>query len=815
MFNFNAKQVLYLLPVALSWALALYFFLLSGHDPERRQIFGERIASIGYADTVLNQQLLESAYGEFHNYDILADYTDQMQRDIHFLKQQALPKQGLYQQLSSIVDNLSVTIEKKQLMIERFKSTNARYKNSLVYFLKIIRDIQQQVRSNPAVSPAARQSMEVMLADLMSETLAYLVENSTNNQGVNEQLMHFNRIEGFPDTLTPYVARLKSHAGRFLEDRKRAMYLLKSLLDIDMAQQLERLDASSFVVYRYETRNFYYSQICLAVGSLFLALWFVYWVWQLYVNARSEGLRADQASIDVQNYQFAIDHHAIVNFVNDKNEVLYANHRFCDLMGVSEDNVVGKQFFDFVIPGLSRNQSHQKILEILSKEGFWQGELILVREGNERRWLQATCVRCKTTDDNEPPIATILTDITDRKAIEEDLFQEKELGSFTLKSIADAVITTDAQGRVAFMNPVAERLSGWTFDEAEGMAVNAVCPINDSEEEIEEEGTSNITYIGDYQTLKHRSGEAITVRSVHSSIHNREGDDVGAVIIFHDAREESELKAELSYQATHDSLTDTINRKEFERRLDELVLQAKHSDEIHTLLYLDLDQFKIVNDTCGHLAGDHLLKQVIELIKKQIRNNDILARLGGDEFAIALFSCSQANAVKVAEKILEALNKYRFHWHSNTFRVGVSIGLTIVDRYSDSATHCLRDADVACYQAKERGRHRLCVYNNDHSTGNQRAEIDWVLRLNDALDKNRFVLFRQPIVDLQGSAEQHYELLLRMRLEDGEIISPGAFIPAAERYKLMSAIDRWVITEAFRLQPLMMDTKTGMWTINL
>ena len=259
-----------------------------------------------------------------------------------------------------------------------------------------------------------------------------------------------------------------------------------------------------------------------------------------------------------------------------------------------------------------------------------------------------------------------------------------------------------------------------------------------------------------------------------------------------------DAQEKIQYLAFHDVLTGLCNRAEFERRLIN-ALKSARADNQHALFYLDLDQFKIVNDTCGHVAGDELLKQTALLLKGPVRGRDTLARLGGDEFGVLLEHCSLAHALEVAERMLHLIKEFRFSWTDKTFTIGVSIGLVMLDSPSQTHTELLRAADMACYAAKDKGRGRVQVYQADDVELVQRhGEMEWVSQLNHALQDDQFVLYTQSIIPLGGNvAGPACEFLLRLKGRDGNLILPGAFIPAAERYNLMPKLDRWVLTHVF------------------
>jgi diguanylate cyclase (GGDEF)-like protein len=254
-------------------------------------------------------------------------------------------------------------------------------------------------------------------------------------------------------------------------------------------------------------------------------------------------------------------------------------------------------------------------------------------------------------------------------------------------------------------------------------------------------------------------------------------------------------QATIRHMAFHDSLTELHNRAEFERRLNLAVQVAQQTGETHALLYLDLDQFKLVNDSCGHLAGDELLRRLARRMQQSIRESDSLARLGGDEFGVLLKNCPLERAEQLALGLLESIREYRFNWNARIFSVGASIGVVRVNGEEDAAI-LLSQADMACYAAKDRGRNRVYIYTEgDTEMSQRRGEMQWIHRLQDAMNNDRLLLYQQRIQSLQGRAS-HHELLLRMQGESGELITPNRFIPAAERYNLMPAIDRWVIRNA-------------------
>ncbi len=402
-------------------------------------------------------------------------------------------------------------------------------------------------------------------------------------------------------------------------------------------------------------------------------------------------------------------------------------------------------------------------------------------------------------------------DITHRKRAELALFREKEHAQVTLKSIADGVITTDSAGNVRYLNPSAEGLLGCSNKEAAGQSIAKVFPIlNESTQEPERNLLPNRGW--DITKGEHHKpsllivgeGTKIFVERSAAPIRDRDGSVIGYIIVFRDVSESRRMARQLAYQATHDALTKTINRREFERRVERVLKDRRTANRECVVCYLDLDQFKVVNDTCGHGAGDELLRQLSQMLRTHVRRRDTLARLGGDEFGILFEQCSLADAYRLANTIREAIHEFRFGWDDKTFSVGVSIGLVEINKDTGtSLAEVLSAADNACYIAKEKGRNRVQIHRpDDNEVKQMQGEVRWVTRIHEALENNRFRLYYQDIVETQADTSrqlgQHVEILMRMVDRDGKIAVPGAFLPAAERYNVIQATDRWVVREVFR-----------------
>jgi len=410
---------------------------------------------------------------------------------------------------------------------------------------------------------------------------------------------------------------------------------------------------------------------------------------------------------------------------------------------------------------------------------------------------------------------------------EATLYRQKERVEVTLNSIGDGVITTDANGKVEYVNQVASRLTGVSNEKAQGAELFEVLTlINDdgyppSDNPVLKAIEEN-RIIDNYEpmTLVRGEGENYAVELTAAPINDYDGSTIGAVLVFRNMTAIRDMANQMAYQATHDSLTRLINRDEFERRLVEAINNARANNSQHVLCYLDLDQFKVVNDTCGHIAGDEMLKQLTVLLHRKVRKSDTLARLGGDEFGILFIECKLDKAKQIIEVLRNAINEFRFVWGDKSFEVGASFGVVPITRESGGLTEIMSAADSACFVAKDLGRNRVHVYEPDDELLTQRrGEMQWLSKIRSALENNSFQLFYQKIIPLQEeTGEYNLELLIRMIDETGNIIPPMAFIPAAERYDLMPSIDRWVVKSAFyQLQQYQAYNPHGnyFWTINI
>ena len=360
------------------------------------------------------------------------------------------------------------------------------------------------------------------------------------------------------------------------------------------------------------------------------------------------------------------------------------------------------------------------------------------------------------------------------------------------------IIFADASGRIGHLNATAESLTGWRREESCGALMSDVFRIPDSRSDtaldhaISQLGEGEELALDDALLIT-RDKEILRIEAVYIGLRG------GYLLAFRDLGHAQRLARQLNYEANHDPLTGLVNRAEFLRRVEALVADSAADRTSHAMVYLDVDQFKIVNDTCGHHAGDELLRQLAILLLPQLRDTDLLGRLGGDEFGLLLPDCTLHDAERLAGSLIASIRQHRFRWQEAVHAVSASAGVVVFECDTTNAQRALACADSACFLAKERGRGRVQAYQpEDRDVARYRFEMGWVSRIAAAVADDRFRLQFQPILPVHAAEdEQHVEALLYLLDESGERISPADFIPAAERYNLMPAVDRWVISHIF------------------
>jgi diguanylate cyclase (GGDEF)-like protein/PAS domain S-box-containing protein len=485
-----------------------------------------------------------------------------------------------------------------------------------------------------------------------------------------------------------------------------------------------------------------------------------------------------------------------------RDHIVFANKAAGALLGLEPDRLVGRPVTDLVRPAY-RAVARRNIAAQLAGEAVPDRlELQLVAGDDGGLWAEAGSTLIDYH--GQKAILTIARDISHRKSIEAHLGRSKQQAQITLESIGEGVITTDTRGVIDYLNAAAEKLTGVARDQAIGHRLDELMAFVD-EADRKDLGDPVARCLADRRRvgLGRRAllvsadgSREVSVELTASPIVGPGDAVAGAVVIMHDVSEIRGLTQRISYQAAHDALTGLVNRAEFERRLEAALEKGRADGVGHVLCYMDLDRFKAVNDSCGHLAGDNLLREIATLIRDQVRDSDVVARLGGDEFAMLLIGCPLEKARQIADDVCAAVRDYRFGWQDKTFTVGISIGLVETGRDAVGIKDLLAAADSACYVAKQQGRGRVHVYSaRDEVAARQRGEIRWLRLLQGALREGRFEIYSQPIIATAGRLRQGpaTEVLLRLADDEGRLVQPRQFLQAAERYQLMPAIDRWVV----------------------
>jgi diguanylate cyclase (GGDEF)-like protein/PAS domain S-box-containing protein len=499
-----------------------------------------------------------------------------------------------------------------------------------------------------------------------------------------------------------------------------------------------------------------------------------------------------------RNLSETIDQAIVVH----RRHIMYANPKLAAIKGFRQADMVGMQFTDLLHPDYREKVSKALDGWLAGKPMAEPMEVQLLDRYGNGVWVR---ISARPTEyQEEPALMTTVSDASTEKAMRDALEHGKLQTRVTLESIAEGVVTTDRNGNIDYVNSAAEHMVGMNSADMLGRTFSSIVTLVDEADRkvlddpvVRSLESGKRVNIGRRALLISRASEAeFSVDLNASPIRDIAGQTVGAVVVLHDVTEIRGLTRQMSYQASHDPLTGLINRREFERRLDESLAGVRGGEAGHVLCYLDLDRFKAVNDTCGHMAGDSMLREVAGLIKDKVRDSDSVGRLGGDEFGMLLVGCPLDKARQIADDVVQAVRDYRFVWRDRIFTIGASIGLVEVGRETGSLEDLLSAADSACYIAKQHGRGRVHVYSaRDEAVARHRGEILWLQRLQAALRDNRFDLYVQPIVSTTGRpvAGPAMEVLLRMRDENGNQILPGEFLGAAERYQLMPHVDRWVV----------------------
>ena len=482
--------------------------------------------------------------------------------------------------------------------------------------------------------------------------------------------------------------------------------------------------------------------------------------------------------------------------------ILLANESAGGLIGLPPDQLEGRDVADLVKPAY-RALFRKTMAKRLAGESVPRTlEIQLINGDEQGLWVEAQSSSIEFR--GAAAILTIARDVSYRKSLEVSLSRSKRQAQYTLESISEGVVTTDDEGRIDYMNRAAESMTGSNREDASGKTIGDLFMLVDEADRrplgdpVERSlAMRRRVNMGRRALMVSLDGEHEHSIEITASPIRGPGNSIsGTVVVFHDVSEIRGLTRQMSYQATHDALTGLVNRREFERRLQEAMDSAHAEEASHILCYMDLDRFKAVNDSCGHLAGDNMLRDVAALIKNQVRDSDFVGRLGGDEFGTLLVGCPLDKARQISADVCTAVADYRFVWKDKIFNIGISIGIVEINHASGNLQDMMSAADSACYVAKQRGRGQVHVYSaRDEAIARERGDIQWLRKLQDALREGRFELAMQPIIATSGGDDTGpaVEVLIRLPDERGRFANTAEFLRPAERYQLMPQIDRWVV----------------------
>ncbi|MBC8503387.1 MAG: EAL domain-containing protein, partial [Chloroflexi bacterium] len=727
-------------------------------------------------DSRIKYQIAELQNGHKQNYGGLVATSTYIKQALQsFSDSHSATSRGGKQTTDSRLQQLQQAFQDKLATLEYFKRENAVLRNTHRYLPRLIQQTIDKLTASRTLTNAHKVNLKALLNLILIDTLIASSQSGLDSQqlAINLQIYHNELDIITPDPYSSDIKKISDHTQQLRTSYKLTSSYVTDLLSSAAADITKSLLQEFNLEYQSAktTANVY--RLWLLCVSLLLLIYLAMIFFKL--QAISDNLK--QTNIDLEFHKHAIDEHSIVSITDVKGNILYANKKFCEISQYSQDELIGKNH-RIVCSGLHDDSYYKSMWIAVARGGKWKGDFANRAKDGSIYWVDSTIMARLNSKGKPYQYIGIRTDITAKKEAEE---RAELLARFPSEN-PDPVLRINEQGQIAYANPASKIiLDHWkiaAYDRLpdEWFDISRRCLKENQHEEHE-------VAIGDVHFSILFSP---VLKEKYINLYARNITDI------------KRAEQSLSFQATHDPLTSLTNRYAFEIELDDSLQKAKTKGVNSILLYIDLDQFKIVNDTCGHVAGDELLRQIAVNFSTEIRDSDTLARLGGDEFGIILNNCDLEHGKLIADKILGNIRDYRFLWADNTFEVGASIGLVEITRESESTTSLLGEADIACYAAKDAGRNQLKIYQQDKAISQRRDEMQWANIIPKSLKENQFTLYAQLIKPLQPSLtnQAHYEVLIRLKNDQGEIIPPGAFIPAAERYGLMSAIDIWVINNA-------------------
>ncbi len=767
-------------------ALMSFLFLRSQLDHSALTRAESNLQQLRLDELRLRRFVELAAYGGVQNYDALERLARRLQTGISGLAD-GLSGMGLGE-LTGQARNLEQLFERRDPALMDFERSLALQRVSDLYLPSLGDRLRGTLRRQGGEGPLALfdrvSALERQIArlgplpDAQSQKAARLIARLAD-------------LSLAPVTLGDQLQVLKNDFVRLASTRIKATVLARKQLAVLRDPRLQRgLESlhSDFLqqVSALQAKALGYRMALFALAMVLL----LYLAWVFFsLQDATASLRS--AIRDLNFHKFVADEHAIVSATDAQGRITYTNDHFRRLTGYAEPDLIG-QNHRILKSDVHDPAFYENLWNTITSGQVWQGTICNRARDGSLHWLETTIVPRLDASGEPYEYLAIRTDVSDKVSAERQVAWLARIP----EENPEPVMRLDRKGRVLYANEAAAGL---------------LRELQDANQQwLQQHWPTGV--IRALETRHSQEMELLVAgRYYHFYLVPVPAEEY-VNIYAHDVTERRKAELQLSHQARHDALTGLANRHAFEAILDDAIELARFEGQPSMLLYLDLDQFKVVNDTCGHVAGDELLRQLGARLARQIRGNDEIARLGGDEFAVLLRNCPLEAGMEIAEKLRSQVSEFQFAWEGKSFRVGVSIGVVEIREDATSRDEVMAAADVACYAAKDAGRNRIHLFHlDDNQAAQRRDEMHWAARIPQALVDDRFVLVVQAVVPLQDKgARGHYEVLIRMRDEAGQLIPPGAFIPAAERYDLMPAIDHWVVQRVFEALARLKDSGQDM-----
>lgn len=773
MFN---RKIIYLCLGFVTAGLLTVLFVQSQIDQQQHSAISRALLDFEKSDINLNHSINQYHVSRHKNSNIIKTSMQRMTDAKLQLNNDLLVNFKKDENLSNAFSQLVIIKDKKLQLVETYLQNSILYHGTKRASPAVFNELIKSIRSAAGITDSDKYSLEQKVSGINNATNRYIgamdIDEKRLRSLLNELIIS---VDAFQISDLKEIAILSKYIDSVIEENRELLHLLSQITTISIDEQIEHTQKQYAAFFEKKNQEAFKYKSLLFIVSMLLLLYLGF----VLVRLEATGRHLSDTLADMEFRQQALDKHAIVSITDVKGIIIYANDKFCEISQYSRDELIGKNH-RIVKSDRYDKAFFRNVWKIIANGKIWQGQICNQAKDGSDYWVEATLIPRLNKQGKPFEYIGIRTDITAQKKAEAKI---EMLARLPMES-PEPILRVNQAGEIIFYNSAAEViLNHWDIEKTG-------CLPNDWINKIEE--ILNYSKIQELELSIGVSQYLLTMMPVN------EFDYVN--IYARDITASKQAEASLSYQANHDRLTGLINRYAFEHDLENALISAQQKDKNHVLLYVDLDQFKIVNDTSGHVAGDALLCQISTMMLGLFRKNDSIARLGGDEFGVLLQNCDSQMGVKIAHNLLNMINHYQFIWDGREFDIAASVGLVEINKTSDSIVSLLGHADVACYAAKDSGRNQIKAYNSEDSeSADRHSELHWASRIPKALAEDRFCLMVQTILPLRDDAdlEPHYEILLRMVSEEGDLIPPGLFIPAAERYNLMSAIDHWVVVHVF------------------